>query len=103
MNKLLFIILSFFLSVHTNNLFAQYREVEEMWRHQLDTGKVSFTKPIYLQIGENEILKLLDGQPSFGMYKDNYIVTGIPINREISKYTADVKFQISVYQRLTKG
>jgi phospholipase A1 len=73
-----------------------------MWRHQLDTGKVSFTKPVYLQIGENEILNLLDGQPSFGMYKDNYIITGIPVNKAISQHTADAKFQISVCQRLTK-
>jgi phospholipase A1 len=86
----------------TDNLSAQYKEVEEMWQHQLDTVKVGFTKPMYLQISEEEILKLFDRQPSFGMYKDNYIVTGIPANERTNKNTADVKFQISVCQRLTK-
>jgi phospholipase A1 len=88
----------------TSNLFAQFKEVEEMWMHQLDTAnKVNFTKPAYLKIDEKEILNLLDKQPSFGMYKDNYIISGVPTNDAINKYTADIKFQVSIRQRLTKS
>jgi phospholipase A1 len=86
----------------TGNLYAQYKEVEEMWQQQLDTAKTGLTKPMYLQISEEEILRLFDRQPSFGMYKDNYMITGVPLNEQINKNTADVKFQISVCQRLTK-
>lgn len=45
----------------------------------------------------------MDRQPSFGLYKDNYFINGIPMNKEVTKYTANVKFQISIQQRLTKA
>jgi phospholipase A1 len=92
-------ILSFFVC---NVLHAQITEVEEMWHNQLDTSKTDIKHPLYLKINDFNILGLLDRQPSFGMYKDNYIITGVPLNREINKYTADVKFQLSIRQRLTK-
>jgi phospholipase A1 len=34
------------------------------------------------------------------MFKDNYFITGVPLNQEINGHTADVKFQISIRQRL---
>jgi phospholipase A1 len=95
------VILSFYVC---NALSAQTAEVEEMWRNQLDTSKTNITRPLYLEINDfDNILELLDCQPSFGMYKDNYIITGVPVNRGINKYTADVKFQLSIRQRLTKA
>ena len=54
----------------------------------------------YLQIPSDEIIKAFDNQPSFGMYKDNYFITGIPTNKKIGRTTADAKFQISIRQRL---
>ena len=83
---------------------AQTKEIEEMWRRQLDTDtcKVIHNKPVYLQISEDEILRLFDRQPSFGLYKDNYIISGIPTNETINQYTADAKFQVSISHRLTK-
>ena len=82
--------------------YRQTKEIEEMWRHQESSVKGTFNKPIYLDIDENKILELFDNMPSFAMYKDNYFVTGVPVNRIIDKYSADAKFQISVRQRLTK-
>ncbi|MDR1632401.1 MAG: phospholipase A, partial [Dysgonamonadaceae bacterium] len=84
-------------------LHAQVVEIEEMWRNQRDTSKMDITRPFYLEINDfDNILGLIDRQPSFGMYKDNYVITGVPVNREITKYAADIKFQVSVRQRLTK-
>jgi phospholipase A1 len=85
-----------------NALHAQTKEIEEMWRHQMDTGGIDYKKPWYLQIDEDEILKLFDKIPGFGMYKDNYIISGVSTNKAITQYTADAKFQVSIYQRLTK-
>ena len=104
MKKLLF--KSLFLVVAlvlVQDLSAQNKEVEEMRKYQIDTGKVIITKPIFRRVSEEEISYLLDKQPSFGMYKDNYFITGFPTNKEISKYTADAKFQLSIKQRLTKA
>jgi phospholipase A1 len=77
-------------------------EIEEMWRQQLDTSKIALSKSMYLQIDKQEILQMFNRLPSFAMYKDNYFITGIPVNEKITKNNADVKFQISVRQRLTK-
>jgi len=73
-----------------------------IWQNKMDTGKIDFRKASYFPVTEKEILELFDKQASFSMYKDNYFVTGIPVNKQISKYTADAKFQISIRQRLTK-
>jgi len=91
----------FFISI-VDFSYGQTKEIDEMWRLQLDSSKINYNKPVYLQINEDEILKLFDRQPSFGMYKDNYFITGVPTNERINKYTSDVKFQISIRQRLTK-
>lgn len=40
--------------------------------------------------------------PSFSTYKDNYFITGAPLNTGISEETADVKYQISFKQLLTR-
>lgn len=81
---------------------AQGKEIEEMWRHQQDTGKINPRKPEYLKVSEEQLLRLFDRQPSFAMYKDNYFITGIPTNKAITKYTANAKFQISIRQRVSK-
>ncbi|MDR1895858.1 MAG: phospholipase A [Prevotellaceae bacterium] len=88
------------LSVATR---AQDRELREALPQQPDTGKFDFKKPLYMEIEENEIINLLDRQPNFGIYHDNYLITGIPTNKGINKYTADAKFQISIRQRLFKS
>jgi phospholipase A1 len=103
MRKKNYIISLFLVSIYSvSNLHAQDKEVEELWKNQIDTGRVVFTKSMYLEINEQQVLDLLDRQPSFGMYKDNYFTTGIPTNKKIDQYSADAKFQISIRQRLTK-
>jgi len=60
-------------------------------------------QPGFVSLDEQSALEIIDNQPSFGIYKDNYFITGIPTNRGISKQTADVKFQLSIRQRLTQS
>lgn len=59
-------------------------------------------KPCKLNISKKEFLNLLNVSPSFGLGKDNYIITGVPTNKQITKHNSDVKYQISIRQRLTK-
>lgn len=42
-------------------------------------------------------------QPHFGLYKDNYFIFGPAIGPKITEKNTNVKFQISVAQRLTKA
>lgn len=44
-----------------------------------------------------------DSRPYFGLYKDNYFTFGVPIGDKINKHNSNVKFQISIAQRLTKS
>ena len=83
---LLFFLFSF--SLTTN---AQIRELQSMWEEQIDTSSYDFRRINYLKISEEEFLELYDAQPSFGMFRDNYFITGVPTNKEINKQTADVK------------
>lgn len=43
-----------------------------------------------------------DKQPYFGLYKDNYFIFGPPIGQKITRENTNVKFQISIAQKLTK-
>jgi phospholipase A1 len=45
----------------------------------------------------------IEKAPSFGLYKDNYFMAGAPLNDKLTRHTADVKFQLSIRQRITKS
>lgn len=51
----------------------------------------------------DSLIREFDSQPYFGLYKDNYFVFGGPINHKMNKHNCDVKFQISISQKLTKS
>lgn len=46
---------------------------------------------------------MADTLPAFGVYKDTYFVSGIPLNKTIDGSTADAMIQISIRHRLTKS
>jgi len=60
-------------------------------------------KPRHLNITEKDALKMADRLPSFAVYRDTYFVTGVPLNKEITRNSADASFQVSIRQRLTKS
>lgn len=45
----------------------------------------------------------LDKMPYFTLFKDNYFIGGIPIGYQPTSTNSDVKFQLSISQRLTKS
>lgn len=54
-------------------------------------------------LNSDSIRAEFDKQPYFGIYKDNYFTFGVPVNHKPSKHNSNVKFQISIAQRLTKS
>jgi hypothetical protein len=46
------------------------------------------------------VIKSKSQYPVIGMWKQNYMVTGFATNKPVSKYTSDIKFQLSVAMRL---
>ncbi|MDF9829082.1 phospholipase A [Parabacteroides sp. PF5-6] len=45
----------------------------------------------------------LDKRPYFTLFRDNYFVGGVPLGKEPTTTNSDVKFQISISQRITKS
>ncbi len=54
-------------------------------------------------LNSDSIRAEFDRQPYFGIYKDNYFTFGVPVNHRPSSHNSNVKFQISIAQRLTKS
>lgn len=55
------------------------------------------------QLIADSIIKAFDDSPSFGIFKDNYVVLGTELLRKPDHNNSDAKFQISVAQRLTNS
>lgn len=60
-------------------------------------------KPKQLNISKDEAIGMADRSPAFAVYRDNYFVTGIPLNKNVTNGTADAAFQISIRHRITKS
>ena len=56
-----------------------------------------------LTINTDSLRRDFDNQPYFGLYKDNYFTFGVPVGSKPTKENSNVKFQISISQRLAKG
>ncbi|MBI9067111.1 MAG: phospholipase A [Salinivirgaceae bacterium] len=97
------ILFSSILILTGNHLTAQIDEFRNSWQQTVDSTNANFFKAQYLNISKEQLFELFDNLPSFEMFRDNYFTTGVPTNKAIDKNTADIKFQISVIQRLTKS
>lgn len=51
----------------------------------------------------DSVIRDFDSRPYFGLYKDNYLIFGPPIGQKITRHNTDVKFQISISQKLTRS
>lgn len=51
----------------------------------------------------DSVRRELDSRPYFGLYKDNYFTVGTSLKPAPTKTNSDVKFQVSIAQRLTKS
>ncbi len=51
----------------------------------------------------DSIRRALDNGPYFTLYKDNYFIAGTTIGSKPTATNSDVKFQVSIAQRLTKS
>lgn len=55
------------------------------------------------RIDTDSMRREFDRGPYFGLYKDNYFIFGPPVGKTPNKSNTNVKFQISISQRLTKS
>lgn len=55
------------------------------------------------KLDADSIRKDFDDRPYFGLYKDNYFIFGPAIGPKMTRQNTNVKFQISIAQRLTRS
>lgn len=55
------------------------------------------------RLDREEVDAYIKNMPGFSIHKDNYFITGVPTNKRIDKTTADVKYQISFKQLITRN
>ncbi len=51
----------------------------------------------------DSVIRDFDSRPYFGLYKDNYFIFGPAIGEKITNENTNVKFQISISQKLTRS
>ncbi|MDE5837504.1 MAG: phospholipase A [Paramuribaculum sp.] len=57
----------------------------------------------HIEISSDSLRKALDNGPYFGLYKDNYFIFGTSVGPKPTRQNTNIKFQISIAQRLTKS
>lgn len=55
------------------------------------------------EINTDSVRRAFDDAPYFGLYKDNYFIFGCPVGPRITRDNCNIKFQISIAQRLTRS
>lgn len=55
------------------------------------------------RVDTDSVRRAFDRGPYFGLYKDNYFIFGTSVNHTPTKTNTDIKFQISIQQRLTRS
>lgn len=76
-------------------------DVKNNYLKEMQTVETLKHKPI--EVSDELVRKVLDRQAPFAVYKDNYMVTGIPLNKSINRKSADAFFQFSIRHRVTKS
>lgn len=66
-------------------------------------GNAQIVPTKYHKFAKDSVLKDFDNGPYFSLYKDNYFIVGTSIGKKPTRTNSDVKFQISISQRLTKS
>lgn len=64
---------------------------------------VEKNEEVRMQYNPDSVREVLDKMPYFTLFRDNYFLGGIPLGSKPTGYNSDVKFQISISQRLTKS
>lgn len=65
-------------------------------------GQILTTKA-FEALTTDSVLRDFSNQPYFGLYKDNYFIFGPSVGPKPTKENTNIKFQISIAQRLTRS
>ena len=101
---LLFFLSALCLSAFSQNLKEKYLDSAQKVRDKyLDSAQKAKDKYLSERYNADSVRVELDKRPYFTLFKDNYFVGGIPLGTKPTGANSDVKFQLSISQRLTKS
>ncbi len=105
MGRLFFLISSFFLFSTLSVIFSQKQDTVPLHKKavEITIEAVKLYGRRDIRTNEDSIIRAKEREPAFAAYRDNYFITGIPLNKRITPTTADVKFQVSIRQRVTNS
>lgn len=66
-------------------------------------GSTILSEKKQIETSSKDVQMMLDAQAPFGIFKDCYFATGVPLNKQINKESADAIFQLSIRHRITKS
>ncbi|WP_291128448.1 phospholipase A, partial [Dysgonomonas sp. UBA7698] len=103
------IIVLFILIIHIPRVYSQENTILQVdsislrnnYLNEMQSINVLKHRPI--EVSEDLVRSVLDKQAPFAVYKDNYMVTGIPLNKSVTRKTADAFFQFSIRHRVTRS
>lgn len=103
---ILSILLSLFITVAHSQDYIN--EIDKYKRGRVERKKmienmINDLRKGVIVTNPDSIIEILDRLPAFSIYKDNYIATGLQVDKCPSPTTADAKFQLSFRQRITKS
>lgn len=73
-----------------------------LWQPSDAAGQI-VSNPAEPQIDADSVRRAFDRGPYFGLYKDNYFIFGTSIGPKPTKENSNIKFQISIAQKLTRS
>lgn len=106
-SRIMFVLLTLFLCLFNSYGEESKREsdtiIEPPKRIDLIIRERVLKERSSLDTTGDDIRRKLDSTHSFGILKDNYIITGANLDKRINNVNADVKYQVSFRQRLTNS
>lgn len=101
---ILFILIIRIPSVYSQeNTILQVDSISLRNNYLNEMQSINVLKHRPIEVSEDLVRSVLDRQTPFAVYKDNYMVTGIPLNKSITRKTADAFFQFSIRHRVTRS
>ena len=96
----------FYPNIHSQeNNNAEHSHWQDSTAARTLREKAAATAHLYriqeIKSNEDSIIMVKEKEPSFAVYRDNYFITGIPLNKSTNRNTADAKFQFSIRQRIS--
>ena len=67
------------------------------------TAQILERDTVKMRYNADSVRAEMDKAPYFTLFRDSYFIGGVPLNEKPTGYNSDVKFQLSISQRLTKS